>query len=226
MYTASRLISKEEPMKSISKPPTYRALRGVAVAIVLCFSLVMAACTPVVSRGGDGTANPQLDDAALSTKLDKKDLDYLVGQNLNALYASKFWATDVVPEAQKPYVTIFPIRNETTEHLNDQMNTLLSSIESSLVNTGEVNVVSRERQAEMMAEVSYQNSPGLDPGTAAKIGKQLGAKYYFTGKLGAVDEKMKNTRRVQYMLFIQVIEVETSLIKFQHEAARSKARKG
>ena len=162
----------------------------------------------------------------MSTKLDKKDLDYLVGQNLNALYASKFWETDVVPEAQKLYVTIFPIRNETTEHLNDQMNTLLSSIETSLVNTGEVNVVSRERQSEMMAEVSYQNSPGLDPATAARIGKQLGAKYYFTGKLGAVDEKMKNTRRLQYTLFIQVIDVETSLIKFQHEAARSKARKG
>ena len=213
-------------MKSISQLNTYRALRGVAVIVAVCFSLVTAACTPVVSRGGDGTANPQLDDAALSTKLDKKDLDYLVGQNLDALYASKFWASDVVPGAQKPYVTIFPIRNETTEHLNDQMNTLLSSIETSLVNTGEVNVVSRERQAQMMAEVSYQNSPGLDPGTAAKIGKQLGAKYYFTGKLGAVDEKMKNTRRLQYTLFIQVIDVETSLIKFQHEAARSKARKG
>jgi TolB-like protein len=213
-------------MKSNPQPHAYRVLRGVAVAIVLCVSLATAACTPVASRGGDGTANPQLDDAALSTKLDKKDLDYLVGQNLNALYASKFWATDVVPEAQKPYVTIFPIRNETTEHLNDQMNTLLSSIETSLVNTGEVNVVSRERQSEMMAEVSYQNSPGLDPATAARIGKQLGAKYYFTGKLGAVDEKMKNTRRLQYTLFIQVIDVETSLIKFQHEAARSKARKG
>ena len=213
-------------MKSISQTNTHRALRGVAVAVAVCFSLVTAACTPVVSRGGDGTANPQLDDAALSTKLDKQDLDYLVDQNLNALYASKFWSSDVVPEAQKPYVTIFPIRNETTEHLNDQMNTLLSSIETSLVNTGEVNVVSRERQAQMMAEVSYQNSPGLDPGTAAQIGKQLGAKYYFTGKLGAVDEKMKNTRRLQYTLFIQVIDVETSLIKFQHEAARSKARKG
>jgi TolB-like protein len=213
-------------MNSISQPICRNTVRSVAIAVALCFSLASTACTPVVSRGGDGTDNPELDDAALSTKLDKRDLDYMIGQNLDALYASKFWMTDVVPESTKPYVTIFPIRNETTEHLNDQMNTLLSSIETSLVNTGEVNVVSRERQAQMMAEVSYQNSPGLDPATAAKIGKQLGAKYYFTGKLSAVDEKMKNTRRLQYALFIQVIEVETSLIKFQHESQRSKARKG
>jgi hypothetical protein len=66
----------------------------------------------------------------------------------------------------------------------------------------------------------------MDPKTAAKIGRQLGAKYYFTGKLSAVDERLQKTRRVQYTLFIQVIEVDTSLVKFQHESARSKAIKG
>lgn len=213
-------------MNSTTKLVPTRALKSMLLAVFACSIFATSACTPVVSRGGDGTANPELDDAALSTKLDKRDLDYMVEQNLNALYASPFWNSEVVPEGDKPYVTIFPIRNDTTEHLNDQMNTLLSSLETSLVNTGEVNVVSRERQAEMMSEVLYQNAPGLDPATAAEIGRQLGAAYYVTGKLGAVDEKMKNTRRVQYSLFIQVIDVETSLIKFQHEAARSKAKKG
>jgi PBP1b-binding outer membrane lipoprotein LpoB len=179
----------------------------------------------VVSRGGAGTANPGLDEAPLSTKLDKKDLDYLVEENLTALYGSSFWMQDVAPAA-KPLVTVFPIRNDTSEHLNDQMNTLLSSIETSLVNSGEVGVVSRERQAEMIAEVGYQHGTAMDPKTAAKIGRQLGAKYYITGKLGAVDERLQKTRRLQYTLFIQVIDVETSLIKFQHEAARSKAIKG
>jgi PBP1b-binding outer membrane lipoprotein LpoB len=199
------------------------ATAGAAIAAIVI--LTSAACTPVVSRGGAGTTNPGLDEAPMSTKLDKKDLDYLVEQNLTALYGSSFWMHDVVP-GSKPLVTIFPIRNDTSEHLNDEMNTLLSSIETSLVNSGEVNVVSRERQAQMIAEVGYQQGAAMDPATAAKIGRQLGAKYYVTGKLGAVDERMQSTRRVQYTLFIQVIDVETSLIKFQHEAARSKAIKG
>ena len=56
--------------------------------------------------------------------------------------------------------------------------------------------------------------------------KQIGAKYFVTGKLMAVDERLQKTRRVQYSLFIQIIEVETGLLKFQNESARSKALKG
>ena len=198
----------------------FRATLPLIIAVVAA----TASCTPVVSRGGAGTANPGLDDAALSTQLDKRDIDYLVEQNLDALYASNFWRNDVEP-GSNPLVTIFPIRNETSEHLGDQMNTLLSAIETSLVSGGAVGVVSRERQSEMIAEVGYQHGAAMDQSTAAKIGRQLGAKYYFTGKLSAVDERLQKTRRLQYALFLQVLEVETSLIKFQHESARSKAIK-
>jgi PBP1b-binding outer membrane lipoprotein LpoB len=197
---------------------------GFMVAACL-LALGLAACAPVVSRGGPGTLNPGLDEAPLSTKLDKKDLDYLVEQNLSALYASSFWTGEVAGQG-RPFVTIFPIRNDTSQHVDDEMATLLSSIETSLVNSGAVNVVSRERQSAMLAEIDYQRSAGMDPATAARVGRQLNAKYYITGKLGAVDERLKRTRRVQYSLFIQVIDVETSLIKFQYESIRSKAVKG
>lgn len=202
--------------------------RGYGPGIVLAAWVVagaIASCAPVVSRGGPGTLNPGLDEAPLSTKLDKKDLDYLVEQNLQALFSSAFWTGEVTGRG-RPFVTIFPIRNDTSQHVDDEMATLLSSIETSLVNSGAVNVVSRERQSQMLAEIDYQNGAGMDPATAAKIGRQLNAKYYITGKLGAVDERLKKTRRVQYSLFIQVIDVETSLIKFQHESVRSKAVKG
>ncbi len=199
--------------------------------LLLLSSLVAAlifalGCAPVVSRGGAGTDNPGLDDAPLSTGLDKADLDYLAEENLNALFDSGFWQREILdhPDSQ-PIVAIFPFRNDTSEHIDDQLGTLLSSVETFLVNSGSVAVVSRERQAEMMREARYQQSGDIDPATAAQIGRQLGARYYFTGKVGAVDERLKKTRRVQYSLFMQVIEVETSLVKFQNETARSKAIK-
>lgn len=195
------------------------------VAGAMIAAMALSSCAPVVSRGGPGTLNPGLDEAPLSTKLDRKDLDYLVEQNLSALYSSSFWTGEVAGRS-RPFVTIFPIRNDTSRHVDDELATLLASIETSLVNSGAVHVVSRERQSQMLAEIDYQNGAGMDAATAAKIGRQLNAKYYITGKLGAVDERLKNTRRVQYSLFLQVIDVETSLIKFQHESIRSKAVKG
>lgn len=196
-----------------------------SITTTLILIVGLASCTPVVSRGGAGTANPGLDDAPLSTKLDKVDIDYLVTQNLDALYASPFWRDDIEP-GDKRLLAVFPIHNDTSEHLGDQMNILLSAIETSLVNSGEVNVVSRERQNEMINELGYQHATPMDQSTAGKLGRQLGAEFYVTGKLGAVEERLKKIKRMQYSLFIQVIDIETSLIRFQFESARSKAIKG
>ncbi len=211
---------------SICRSGELPVMRVVAALSVLLLSLNALGCAPVVTRGGEGTANTRLDDAALSTGLDKADLDYLVEQNLAAFFESGFWKNTILanPDAQ-PLFTIFPIRNDTSEHLGDQMNTLLSAIETSLVSSGLVGVVSRERQAQMIQEVRRQDGDPYDMATAANLGRQLGAKYYVTGKLGAVDERLKKVRRVQYSLFLQVIEVENSLIRFQNETARSKAMK-
>ncbi len=60
-----------------------------------------------------------------------------------------------------------------------------------------------------------QRGSHMDPATAGRLGKQL----------GAVAERMKKMRRMQYNLFIQILDIETSMVKFQNEAVRSKAVK-
>ncbi len=195
--------------------------------LLLSLFLFSVSCGPKATRGGPGTTNTKLDEKALSTKLDRLDIQYLVDENLNALFNSVFWKREIDPPtgAKLPIVTIFPIENNTAEHLDDEMGILLSSIETSLVNSGLVNVVSRERQNQMLLELGMQRGSHMDPSTAGRLGKQLGAKYYFTGKLGAVAERMAKMRRMQYNLFIQVLDIETSMVKFQNEAVRSKALK-
>ena len=181
-------------------------------------------CKPKAVRGGPGTENPNLDSGAMSTTLDRVDIDYLVNENLNAMFASGWWARDVQGSmADPPIVAIWPIKNATSMHLDDQMLTLLSQIETTMVNSGAVSVVSRERQAEMVSEAQLQNTDIYNPATAAQLGAQLGAKYYITGKVTSTEERFDGERRVQYSLFLQVIEVETSLVKFQFTSERSKA---
>ena len=182
------------------------------------------ACKPKAVRGGAGTENPNLDQGAMSTTLDRVDINYLVDENLKSMFASPWWSRDVQGGVgDVPIVAIWPIKNDTTMHLDDQMNTLLAQIETQMVNSGAVNVVSRERQAEMVREAQLQNSDIYDPATAARLGAQIGAKYYITGKLMSNEERFDGERRVQYSLFLQVLEVETSFVKFQHTSERSKA---
>jgi TolB-like protein len=166
-----------------------------------------------------------MDQPAMSTTLDKADIDYMVSRNLDSLYNSKFWMGEVKGSSSPPIVAIWPIQNATTEHLDDQMLTLLSSMETSLINSGQVQVVAKESQAALAREIGIQQGAIYDPTQAARLGRQLGARYFVTGKLTNVDERLEKTRRVQYSLFVQILEIETGLVKFQNESSRSKALK-
>src|SRR5690606_17506167 len=167
----------------------------------VCVTPLLVACGPKAVRGGQGTDNPELDDDAMSTGLDRRDLDDLMQRNVSALMTSPLWGQWRTGGSQ-PVVAIWPIKNDTSEHLDTQMLTLLSDLETQLINSGVVAVVSRERQAELIGEVHLQQTADFNPTMAAQIGQQIGAQYFLTGKLQAVDERFRDQRRVQYTLFM------------------------
>ena len=195
------------------------AARLALVALVLFAS---ACRSPEVLRGGEGTANPDLDRPALSIQLDRDDITYLVADYLERLEASPFWQGAIRDAGTQPVVAIWPIRNATTQHIDEQMQTLLQSIETALVNTGVVRVVDRSRQDALTREIGIQQGAEFDPASARELGRMLGAQYFFTGDLRSVDEKLQKTRRVQYTLFLKVLEIENGMIRFQNEVTRTK----
>jgi TolB-like protein len=210
------------------EPARGRSSIGISLCLVLSvvLGLVTMGCAQQAMRGGEGTANPDLDAPAMSVKLDREDINYLVADYLKALEDSRFWKAEVQAGGDRPLVAIWPIQNATSQHIEDQLLTLLSSIETALVNTGDVRVVDRARQEALRKEIGIQQSADYDPSTAQTMGRQLGVKYFFTGKITSVEERMNKMKRVQYSLFLQVLEIESGLIEFQNEVTRSKAIKG
>jgi len=195
-------------------------LLGLALVILM---VAVVGCGPKAIRGGPGTENRELDKPAMSVGLDREDIEYLASSNVQAFSRSAIWKETIETAPVPPLVAMWPIQNNTTQHIDDQIAALLSSVETYMVNSGKVGVVSRERQAELVRELRLRQSDIYDPATAGKLGRQLGAKYFVTGKVSSVDERFKSTHRLQYSLVLQVIEVETGLIRFQNEAIRSKA---
>ena len=169
-----------------------------------------------------GTQDPKLDAAAMSTGLDKQDIQRMLSECLNQLRTAPImeeWRAT----KPRPTVAIFPFLNQTTEHIESQLDAMLGETEQWLVDSQIVTVISRERQNQMIAEVEGQKRPVFNPSNAAKYGRQLGAKYYVTGKIQTSDERTEDARRVQYFVFMQVIEIETSAIRWQHKAYVTKA---
>lgn len=193
----------------------------------LSLSLSAAALLTVVSTGcADkeyvrGSQEPGIDAPAMSTGLDKDDIQRMLSENLNHLRAAPImndWRTT----NPKPIVAVFPFQNSTSEHIDSQLEAVLAEAETWLVESNVVDVIARDRQREMIAEVEGQQHAVFNPAKAAQYGKQLGAKYFITGKVQTSDERTSDARRVQYFFFMQVIDVETTAIKWQHKAYATK----
>ena len=82
---------------------------------------------------------------------------------------------------------------------------------------------SHENQGNLIEEVRRQNTDAFDQATVAKWGHQIGARYFVTGKVYTTDERVEDQRRVQYYLFMQVLNVETGEILFQNKTNTTKA---
>lgn len=193
----------------------------VPVLALALTSFAAVGCGKEVVRGAD---DPSIDAKALSTSLDKEDMKRSLRDTLNRLRTSPLmneWRT-TNPQA---IVTIFPFQNSTTEHIEPQLDTILNEAENWLLESNVVRVISRARQTQMIREVEGQHTTAFNPAHAAQYGKQLGAKYYITGKVSGNDERSDDMRRVQYFLYLQVIDVETSEIRFSAKSEITKAIK-
>ena len=187
--------------------------------MVVTLGIAATAC------GGDpkyvrDTDEPRLDDYTMSMRFDRRDLDRLYEDTIHNLLNSNIarqW-----DGGSGSNVAIFPMRNETSEHIDGQLETLLSKYETDLVNRTGANVISHRDQPELIDEVRAQQADVYDPSQVTQYGRQMGAQYFITGRVYDVAERVDDQRRIQYFLFTQVVNVETGQIHFQHESEITK----
>ena len=196
---------------------TRRTMR--CVPLLIGGAVYLSACGKPTPVRGEEVAG--LDDEAMGTGLDRRDLQKMLHDNMAALQTSAViqrWQGE-----NRPSIAVLPIRNDTSEHVDSALDSLISDVETTLINGGHVRVVSHENQGALVDEVNRQQTDAFDQSTVSKWGRQVGAKYFVTGKVFANDERRDDERRVQYTLFMQVIEAETGEILFQNKARVTKA---
>ncbi len=193
-----------------------KALASLALTVLAAGAAAFstAGCGPTYVRGSD---DPSIDNAAMSTGLDKDDIQRMLKENLDKMRVAPImdkWREDHAQDT----VAIFPFENGTDQHIDSMLDATLSEAETWLVDSNTVVVVDHSRQQAMIAEVEGQQHPVFNPAHVAQYGKQLGVKYFVTGKVSASDERTDDARRVQYMFYLQVIETATSAIRWQNRA--------
>jgi PBP1b-binding outer membrane lipoprotein LpoB len=193
------------------------------MAVVSLSGLLAGCASHEVVRGAD---DPSVDQPAMSTSLDRQDMDRTLQSLLNKLRVAAIMTSwrEAAGRNDRQTVSVAPFINETTEHIDPQLDAMLGDTETWLSGAGIVRLVSHERQAEAIEEVEHTNRNAIfDRNHIPQYGKQLGVKFFITGKVGAADERTEDARRVQYFIFMQVIDAETSEIRWQDKAYVTKA---
>src|ERR1700741_5077560 len=113
------------PMERDTSMPSRTMKTGLFAALLACAGALLAACSsgPRAVRGSD---EPGVDHAAMSTGLDRRDLQQMMNENMQAMRRSaevQRWM-----QGGRPAVAVLPIQNETTEHIESALNALLSDI--------------------------------------------------------------------------------------------------
>jgi len=196
-----------------------RSFNAALLTLSMLLVPVMGCSDLVYARGSD---TPGLDDPAMSTGMDRRDMEEMLDKNMKSLWSDQI-VRDWQASQEKPTLAIFPMANETSEHIDDQLQALLSDAETQMVKSKLVTVVSRERQNQMIKEVEREHNRNFDPAHINEYGRQLGVKYYMTGKVYDSDERVGEQRRVQYFMSMQLIEAATSAVVWQSESKFTKA---
>src|SRR6185436_20296102 len=141
-----------------------RRFHPVRAAALALFSVSALGCaSKEYVRGAD---EPGIDSPAMSTGLDKQDIQQMLRENLNNLRTAPVMDT-WRQGGGKTIVAVFPFSNETTEHIESQLGAILSEAETWLVEAGTVTVVARERQNQIIGEIEGNRNAVFNPAHVA-----------------------------------------------------------
>lgn len=177
----------------------------------MLLAVVVACGSPTPTAGLD---QPLIVDPVATSEFDRVDLQAALDLWYDAFTASPFVAEVPVREHT---IAILRIDNDTSARVGSALRKLIEAGETRLVHDRVFRVVSNEQlTADAASQERLRNlGESVDPETMAAMGKTFGIDYFVHGRVGETVEKTRDSRRVQYFLFLKVTEVATTERVFQ-----------
>jgi len=175
-------------------------------------ALLVMAC--VAGAGCGGTERkPVSEEPVVTTTWGHRDLQMAAEK----LAASLAQSAPARAHATPPVVYFARVVNKTDQHID--MKNITDRIRVILMRQGGLRfTASTEAQDEIVSQLRFQTGALVDPATAKRIGRQIGADYFLFGELTAMTEKEGRTRGVYYKLTLNLVNIETGIIEWSDDA--------
>lgn len=184
--------------------------RAISVLVALTVLSFFTGC------GSKQFTKGEYDDLSESRMLDDKfnetDMRLVAETMVNSLVGSR-----IISESKKrPVVMVTLLRNRTQEHID--MKSLTDKVRVALVKSGRFSFTSKEMRGDVAEELEYQGQSGyVDPKTARRKGKQIGANYMLTGEMTDRVQEVGDQKYVYYKCTFNLVNIESGLLDWTDE---------
>jgi penicillin-binding protein activator len=130
-------------------------------------------------------------------------------------------AAPVFPVQEKPIMVIYPVVNETTEHISTSG--ITDDIRMKLVQSARFRFISEDQRVNIQKETKYQYQGYVDPAMRVEQGRQLGANYIMSGTLRSIKKKepkqvrLTREERIYYSLNLTITDLKTSEVVYENQ---------
>ncbi len=159
-----------------------------------------------------GSYDDLSEDRLLDDKFNESDMRQIADTMVKSLTESV-----VIREAKKPPVVLVTlVKNRSQEHID--MKSMTDKIKVALIKSGKFKFTEKENREEVANEMDYQGQSGyVDPATARKKGKQIGAQYFLTGEITDRVQEVGSKKYVYYKCTFNLVSIETGILEWADE---------
>lgn len=128
----------------------------------------------------------------------------------------------VFPVKIKPILIVYPVVNETSEHIST--GGITDAIRMRLIQSGKFRFINERQRGNIQQETGYQNQGYVDPAMRTEQGRQLGADYILSGTLRSIKKKqpkqwrLTKKERIYYSLDLTMTDLKTGEIVYADQA--------
>ena len=197
------------------KNPT-RALR---LSEVVSYHVLFILIVSINSACGTYYPTHDQNEDQITSELTQPDLKSMFDRMSLALQESslmQLWGAYHL-QGQSIKIGVLATENLVKPSVTSSLTLLMKSLHDELRADGVVSTVDRTSQPELIQNIRDTKDPALNRQKVAQLGAQLDVQYLMIGRLYSVSDRQGEDERIQYFLFMQVIETKTGAVRWQME---------
>jgi uncharacterized protein (TIGR02722 family) len=190
-------------------------MKQIKLIFVLAAVMGLSACQSKVEYG-DAT-----EVETVNENFGSSDLQAIAAKMVDSMMV--FPPVMSITDTGRPIMFVDKVKNKTSEHIDTE--SVTDSISNKLLRSGKFRFIDMTKVDTVRKQLDYQNNAGMvDPSTAIKFGRQIGAQFMLYGNLSSIVKQDGSTTDVYYKMTMRLMDLQTGLIEWSDEKEIRKTR--